>query len=129
MITNSWLKVLLIDPLLLSVRRPSELSAAPDEHLVRTPDGVHAVAGVLEESHHVACLRAFSSCLLPRLHHLTQQQGTLHTILHTTLFFILPSFFKCQHDHKCSSFISNMFLLLNIHQRYPVFKGELFQTS
>ena len=50
----------------------SELPAAPDEHLVRTSDGVHAVVDPVEETASLDRLRSSAAILLPRLHPLAR---------------------------------------------------------
>lgn len=63
---------------LSAVRRTSELPATPDERLVRTGDGLHAVSGALEEDHHLGARRAARSHLLHHLHHVAEEQGNLY---------------------------------------------------
>jgi len=73
----------------ISVRRSSQLSAAPDEYVVRYGDGFSAVDGSLEAGRHVARLCASHSSLLRRLPLRTQHQGTPAKRFHTRVVEIL----------------------------------------
>jgi len=60
-----------------AVRRASQLPAASDEHLVRTADGLHAVAESLEEVAAVDRLRTADAFILHRLYDRARLQGPM----------------------------------------------------
>ena len=59
----------------VAVRGASQLPAASDEHLVRSTDGLHAVAESVEEAADVGRLRTADAFILHCLHHRTRLQG------------------------------------------------------
>lgn len=60
------------DELFVTVRRTSKLPTAPDEHMVRLRNGIHAIPAPVEEDRHVGGLRASGAPVLSRVHHRSQ---------------------------------------------------------
>ena len=71
-----------------AVHSTSELSAASDEHLVWSRDGLPAVADALEESGDVVRLRSARAHLLSHLHRHAAFQGS--NLFPLTIFVIFP---------------------------------------